>query len=63
MPVAIPSQAEQSLRVAGGKTCPKTGYYFTPAHPDSRKCFSEGELMPLLHSNYGETIWQWDEAQ
>jgi hypothetical protein len=56
-------QTHQSLRVAAGKTCPQTGFYFSPALPDSRKRFVEGELMPSLSSTYGQTIWQWDEVQ
>lgn len=60
---AIPAQTNQSLRVAAGKTCPQTGFYFTPALPDSRKRFIEGQVMPSLDSTYGQTIWQWDEVQ
>jgi hypothetical protein len=57
----LPIQGHHWLRVAAGKTCPQTGFYFTPALPESRKRFTEGEVMPSLDSTYGETIWQWDE--
>ena len=58
-----PNQAYQSLRVAAYETCPKTGFYFTPALTESRKRFIEGEVMPPVNSTYGQTIWQWDEHQ
>lgn len=58
-----PVDKYQRLRVTAGKTCPKAGFYFAPARPDSRKLFAEGEVMPSLDSTYGETIWQWDESQ
>ena len=25
--------------------------------------FKQGEVMPAVESDYGETIWQWDENQ
>ena len=53
----------QSSRVLPGDKCPKTGYYFTPAHPDSRRVFHEDEMMPDVASVYGNAIWQWDENQ
>lgn len=57
------TQTHQLLRVAAGNTCPQTGFYFTPALPDSRRRFVEGEVMPVLNSTYGQIIWQWDEFQ
>jgi hypothetical protein len=61
--VTNPTQTSQSLKVAGGETCPQTGFYFTPAVSGSRKGFVEGEAMPSFNSTYGQTIWQWDEIQ
>lgn len=58
-----PTENYQLLRVLAGKTCPRTGFYFTPALPGSRRNFVEGEMMPILDSAYGQTIWQWDEMQ
>lgn len=59
-----PSLVENSrLRVEGGHPCPQAGYWFTPAKPDSRRHFNEGELMPAFDSSYGSTIWQWDPRQ
>jgi hypothetical protein len=51
------------LRCEGGQACPRDGFWFTPARTGSRRHFAQGELMPDLKSDYGTTIWQWDEAQ
>jgi hypothetical protein len=53
----------QTSRVLAGNKCPATGYYFTPAHPDSRRIFHEGDVMPDIESSYGIAIWQWDSSQ
>jgi hypothetical protein len=53
----------QSVRVDGGNQCPKAGYYFSPAKANSRRWFKRDELMPILESEYGLTIWQYDDNQ
>jgi hypothetical protein len=55
--------APTRLRAEGGQICPQTGYWFTPAKMNSRRHFKEGEVMPVLGSNYDSTIWQWDPDQ
>jgi len=55
--------AAQRLRCDGGQPCPREGYWFTPARANSRRHFKEGEPMPDFKSDYGATIWQWDEQQ
>jgi hypothetical protein len=50
-------------RVEAGQPCPRAGYWFTPASPNSRRRFQQGEVMPDTKSSYGATIWQWDENQ
>lgn len=50
-------------KVAGGDICQKTGFYFTPAHPNSRRCLVQGSTAPEFESQYGQTIWQWDAQQ
>jgi hypothetical protein len=51
-------------RIAGGTTCPETGYWMTPAKLDSRRYFQAGDIMPTYaQSAYGATIWQWSQAQ
>jgi hypothetical protein len=53
----------QLKRVAAGQPCLETGFYFTPAHPGSRRLFQKGDMMPDLGADYGRTIWQWDMKQ
>lgn len=53
----------QGIRVPAGMTCPRTGFYFTPARIGSRRLFQQGETMPSVDSSYGNTIWQWDSYQ
>jgi hypothetical protein len=53
----------EHYRLTSGDICPETGYYFTPARPDSRKRFQQGDVMPAFDSAYGTTIWQWDPVQ
>jgi len=50
-------------RLRAGDICPQTGIYLSPARIDARRRFEQGEIMPDLESNYGETIWQWDVNQ
>lgn len=45
-------------RVEAGQPCPHTGTWWTPAKPDARQAFTQGEVMPdFLGSSYGATIW------
>jgi hypothetical protein len=60
---ADPIRAGVRLRCDANSPCPLTGYWFTPASADGRKYFKQGEVMPDLKSDYGLTIWQWDEQQ
>ncbi|WP_341677608.1 hypothetical protein [Niveibacterium sp. SC-1] len=52
-----------NLRCPAGQSCPRTGYWLTPAEPNSRRTFKQGETMPELGADYGATIWQWDVDQ
>ena len=53
-------ESDQLVRVAAGKSCPETGFYFTPARSGSRRLFQKGDVMPDFGAEYGNTIWQWD---
>lgn len=53
----------RSAKVRGGDTCPESGFYITPAQADSRQYFQKGGTMPSYDSDFGMTIWQWDENQ
>ena len=56
-------EAAQRLRCEAGRPCPHEGFWFTPAKSDSRRFFKQGETMPAFTTDYGATIWQWDERQ
>lgn len=67
---ALPSTASENaidqsarLRIEAGQPCPQAGYWFTPAQLHSRRHFKEGDIMPVVDSDYGVTIWQWDSNQ
>jgi hypothetical protein len=50
-------------RCEGGQPCPREGFWFTPAKLGSRRRFQHGETMPVFSTDYGTTIWQWDDSQ
>ncbi|MFC5476640.1 hypothetical protein [Massilia suwonensis] len=54
---------QETLRCAAGELCAKDGFYFSPAAVSSRRHFQYGEQFPSLSSDYGKTIWQWDDNQ
>jgi Domain of unknown function (DUF1911) len=55
---------QELRRCEGGKPCPETGLWFTPAKSDSQQAFFKGSLMPIYEaSDYGETIWYWVPGQ
>jgi len=60
---ADPLAAGIRLRCEGGQPCPREGWWFTPAKINSRRRFEHAEVMPVFTSNYGSTIWQWDDRQ
>jgi hypothetical protein len=59
----IDRRLNDGARGEAGERCRETGYYFSPALPGSRRKFNAGEFMPDLGSDYGKTIWQWDQIQ
>ena len=50
------------LRCEAGQSCLKDGEWETPAQTNSRRRFKQGEIMPSLDTDYGQTIWHWVEA-
>lgn len=51
-------------RVEGGRPCPRTGYWESPARAGSRRMFSLGEIMPVFtEADFGLTIWHWSPDQ
>ncbi|TXI99999.1 MAG: DUF1911 domain-containing protein [Aquabacterium sp.] len=47
------------LRCEAGQPCPRDGEWETPALANSRRSFKQGEVMPSVEGDYGQTIWQW----
>lgn len=56
-------KATDRLRCEAGQPCPREGFWFTPAKADSRRRFAQGQTMPAFSTDFGATIWQWDERQ
>ena len=56
-------ESPQLLRAMAGEPCPREGFWVTPAKMGSRRHFKAGEVMPDFKSDYGVTIWQWDQSQ
>ena len=50
----------ERIKIKGGGICVKTGYWTTPAQPDSRQYFNQGEVFPDLSSDWGKIYWQFD---
>ena len=49
--------------IQAGLSCPHTGYWFSPAQHNSRRYFTQGEIMPEFKgSPWGATIWYWSSA-
>lgn len=45
-------------RCEANQPCPQAGNWWTPAKPDARRAFTQGEVMPdYPDSSYGATIW------
>lgn len=58
-----PAVVTQRGRCEANHPCPREGWWFTPAKIGSRRRFKQGEPMPEFKTDYGMTIWQWDENQ
>lgn len=58
-----PIKAGIRLRCEANQPCPREGWWSTPAKTNSRRLFKRGEVMPEFTTDWGSTIWQWDEQQ
>lgn len=54
---------ERRPNVAANLSCPEAGWWFTPAQANSRRYFKQGEIMPSVAGDYGDTFWQWSPDQ
>jgi len=53
-----------NARCEANRPCPRTGFWWTPAKQHSRRYFNQGDLMPSFpDSQYGATVWYWDQKQ
>ncbi|WP_235499538.1 hypothetical protein [Frateuria sp. Soil773] len=56
--------ASTPLHVVAGKSCPRAGWWLTPAKAHSRRHFKQGDVFPVIEdSAYGDTYWQWSPDQ
>lgn len=46
------------LRCEAGQPCLREGEWETPAQANSRRRFKQGDVMPSVEGDYGQTIWQ-----
>ncbi len=61
LPEVIPAHRG---RCEANQACPRAGYWWTLAREGSRRHFDQGEMMPdYPNSQYGQTIWMWDQNQ
>lgn len=59
----MPTEAIRRPNIPGGYLCPEAGWWFTPAQANSRHYFKQGEVMPSVGGDYGDTFWQWSPDQ
>ncbi|CAA0200024.1 MULTISPECIES: type VI secretion system immunity protein, TaeI family [Acinetobacter] len=53
------SQYQESVQA--GEVCPRTGYWTTPAQPNTRHYCKKGEVLPeIKEQDWGEVYWYWD---
>lgn len=57
------SDSTKRTNVPAGQLCPESGWWFSPAKADSRRYFKQGDTMPSLGGDYGDTYWQWSPDQ
>jgi hypothetical protein len=60
---AQPEEKEPAVFLAceAGRPCPRSGYWWTPARPKSRRRFDQGEILPEVESvTHGTIIWHWE---
>ncbi|WP_332606366.1 type VI immunity family protein [Acinetobacter sp. ESBL14] len=56
-----PETQDHIVKVKGGEVCIKTGYWITPAKPDTRLYFTQGAILPILsETDWGEVYWYWN---
>ena len=49
--------------IPANQACSEAGWWFTPAQAHSRRYFKQGEILPSVGGDYGQTFWQWSPDQ
>lgn len=57
------TQSARLPSVPANQRCPEAGWWYTPAQANSRRYFKQGETMPSVGGDYGQTFWQWSPDQ
>lgn len=47
----------ENIKASAGQSCPKSGYWWSPANQSKSRYFEQGEVFPKIDSDWGETIW------
>lgn len=51
----------ERIKVKGGEKCSRTGYWTTPAQPNTRPYFKQDEFLPILSGlDWGDVYWYFD---
>ncbi|MEG0482586.1 MAG: DUF1911 domain-containing protein [Acinetobacter sp.] len=55
---SVEESVTERIKVQGGEQCVKTGYWTTPAQPETRRYFTQGEILPTLpNTSWGVVFW------
>ncbi|MEG0348628.1 MAG: DUF1911 domain-containing protein [Acinetobacter sp.] len=55
---SVEESVTERIKVQGGEQCVKTGYWTTPAQPETRRYFTQGEILPTLpNTSWGVVYW------
>ncbi|WP_312738898.1 PoNe immunity protein domain-containing protein [Stenotrophomonas sp.] len=55
-------QPQRPSRVPAGQLCPQSGWWYSPAQ-GMRRLFEEGDVLPDVNGDWGDTFWIWAADQ
>lgn len=47
----------ENMKALAGQNCPKSGHWWSPANHSQSRYFEQGDVLPKVDSDWGETIW------
>lgn len=48
----------ENIKALSSQSCPRSGYWWSPANKSQSRYFEQGEIFPKIeNSDWGETIW------